>query len=358
MPMTPLAVVDAAAAFAVAGTDADAFAVFGSEAAVGSGCTVLIADSGDDLKLSGVRSRDTFALLEPMPGMVATRLWDAHPRPIHLFGRLPEGMIYLGTGRLSRGGPNRESPQEIHECLLRLDSPLDFQVLDRVRPPTPPTHVPGVQWLDLVRSDPTAALRQFVQGWHPRTADHERTAAPPSLAVPAALDELYRLAEGRHHLLGVQNSIHRPADLSLDDQGRLRFGYENQGGFYWALDPAEDDPTVWTVEPPDHAFAEREPLSGFLLQFTLSEAVMSAPYQAWSGHIPTPMAEPLTTILARVPLKTWMWSWYSASFYVAPGLVAEITETEEQSWIRMGATHRSVLRPLADLHIQWSTFDG
>ncbi|MCX4738568.1 hypothetical protein [Streptomyces antibioticus] len=58
----------------------------------------------------------------------------------------------------------------------------------------------------------------------------------------------------------------------------LVFGAENQGGFVWSLlwtlGEEETDPTVWFCEDGEGPIAEQEPLSGFLLQFSLFEAAM------------------------------------------------------------------------------------
>lgn len=53
----------------------------------------------------------------------------------------------------------------------------------------------------------------------------------------------------------------------------LVFGEENQGGFFWSLlwtlDGPETDPAVWFCEYDEPPIAEQEPLSGFLIQFSL-----------------------------------------------------------------------------------------
>ncbi|MER7504971.1 hypothetical protein AB0L05_19670 [Nonomuraea pusilla] len=87
---------------------------------------------------------------------------------------------------------------------------------------------------------------------------------------------------------------------------------------------------MWTSDEPHFRYVERERLSGFL------------------------------STLRRVPLRTWMWPLYRTSFYVAPGLIACVDDDEENEECRVlfGATHRSLLRPLADQGIRWSVFHG
>ncbi|MGK5558356.1 hypothetical protein ACSNOI_42825, partial [Actinomadura kijaniata] len=204
------------------------------------------------------------------------------------------------------------------------------------------------------------ALRQLIQSWHPRTAadsGHQPPAVP--VPVPAMLAHLYELARGRPHVLGVQNFIHPPDELRLDASGRLEFGYENQGGFTWTLDHREPDPAVWTHGLAQEALREREPLSGFLLQYSLYEAAISAPHGARTQIIPVAVAERLTRTLQRVPLQPWIWPLYQMTFHVAPGLIANLCHhDEDHCWLAVGAAHRSLLRPLADLDIPWTGFDG
>ncbi|WP_155356527.1 hypothetical protein [Acrocarpospora macrocephala] len=311
----------------------------------------------DDLATSGVWNSETFRLLGPVPRAIAYRSLGPEVQLIHLFVRLEHGVLYLGEGHHMG---SRWTDGELEDCDLWIDQPLSVEVLDRVRPPSTPTALPRLEWLEHVNGDRATALRLFVEGWHPAPAPAAESVAP-SVPVPVALAEFYRLAEGRPQVLGVQNFICSAAELRTDDEGLLPFGYENQGGFEWFLDPSEDDPIVWTVECNGERQAERERLSGFLIQFSLFEAVMSAPYKAWSDPVPEPIADELTRGLRRVPLKTWMWPLYQMSFYVAPGLVVAEGRNEdddEECYVSVGAVHRSLLRPLTDLGIQWRHFEG
>ncbi|MEV5827566.1 hypothetical protein AB0L25_18545 [Spirillospora sp. NPDC052242] len=368
MPLTRLAVTDDGDVLGLAGPGADRFTAGGADVADGPDSTVIVANAGDDLDASGVRNRDTFTLVGPVPGDVADRLlsnwgvtpwsrtrWESHP--VHLFVRIPEGLLYLGTGRYARAHSNRDQ-RTLEDCHLAIDPPLDFDVLDRVRPPSTPTALPGLEWLDHLDGDRAAALQMFTEGWHP--APFSKPEPSTVTDVPTTLAEFYRLAHGRPHVLGVQNSIRPPGELRTDHEGLLKFGLESQGGFVWALDTSEDDPVVWTIEDPTCRHRERERLSGFLIQFSLYEAVMSSSYRAWTDWVPWPVAHRLTGTLRRVPLRTWMWPLFQTSFYVAPGLIIETTDDpeDEQCQISAGAAHHSVLRPFADLDIPWTRFDG
>lgn len=360
MPWKPLDPVPLDHARAAAGEGADAFPASGAEILLGPLSAVIIAPAVDDLTASGVWDGRTFRLVGPVPRLTSSRFhaYGSESRPIHLFVRLPEGGLYLGTLSHASSTWTRD-PEVLRQGDLWLDSPLSRDVLDRVRPPAAPSSLPGLDWLDHLPADPVEALRLFLRTWHPAPAA-EPEEPPPAIPVPPALAEFYRLTRGRPHARGVQNFIRPPGELGLRADGLLAFGHENQGYFEWVLDPGQDEPTVWTIDDYQERHPERERLTGFLLQFSLYEAAVDAPYRAWTGPLPTPVAEELTTRLRRVPLKTWMWPLYRISFYVAPGLIATVETDEEQEEcdISLGAAHRSVLRPLAGLDIDWTAFDG
>ncbi|MFE9102399.1 hypothetical protein [Actinomadura geliboluensis] len=150
-----------------------------------------------------------------MPGEVAARFpagWSSEPwlrsgpesQPIHLFVRVREGALYLGTVEQSQSGWGTD-PYTLEDCVLHLDPPLDVDVLDRVRPPSPtPDVLPSLEWLDHLDRD--RALRTFIESWYPVPA--EESAPATAAEVPPALAEFYRLAHGRPHILGRQNFEH------------------------------------------------------------------------------------------------------------------------------------------------------
>ncbi|MEU0846860.1 hypothetical protein ABZ387_02685 [Streptomyces flaveolus] len=158
-------------------------------------------------------------------------------------------------------------------------------ILDRVRPTAPASNLPGLGWLLHVDGDRAAALEQFVSGWYPAVEQPPSPSPAPtgSRSLPGRLQRLYLLAEQRPSVLGHHNHILPWHEVSTDPFGELLiFGAENQGSFYralpWTLDEAEDDPAVWFCVFDETPIAEQESLSGYLLQFSLFEAAMSADY--------------------------------------------------------------------------------
>ncbi|MFJ4686976.1 hypothetical protein [Streptomyces sp. NPDC088789] len=343
------------------------FAVGGADVVMGSAGTVIIAEAWDVPDRSGVWSAGEVRLIGPAPDPVRERLVGqpggrtGSPLPIHLAVRSGEGILYLGTARVGRACL---SGDVLTDCALRLDSPLRTDVLDRVRPPLPSADLPGLEWLGEVEGDRAAALERFVIGWYP--ADGPVTAGSPSAptgALPAGLRQFYRLAEARPQVLGVQNGILPGPDLRTTRLGKmLVFGTENQGGFDWCLrwppDGSEADPAVWFLEPDEEPVAEQEPLSGFLIQFSLFEAAVGAKYTAMSGNLPAAQVEQLVRPLHPVPLRAF-WPWAPTRFHVAPGLVLHVSPGYSGAYdVWAGATHRSALAPLADHPIDWTRFDG
>lgn len=355
---------------------ADTFSFGGAYVVVGRAGTVIITEAGDALDKSGVWSADEVRLLGPAPEPVMERLMGRPSArgsgdtslPIHLMVRTDKGFLHLGTGQVTRAAtvirPGCTDP-ELSCCLLRPDTLLSRAMLDQVRPSPAAVDLPGVDWLGEVNGDRAAALEQFITGWYPAgAADRQSVQVPqPSSMLPGGLKQLFRLAEQRPGVLGVQNRLLTDLVTTTDHQGEMRvFGEENQGGFFWALlwtlDDPETDPTVWFREYNEPPIAEQEPLSGFLIQFSLFEAAMGAEYVAIPHHLAVQQIAELTEGLRPVPLRPF-WPWAPTRFYVAPGLVLYVSDEGEgkfSTWA--GATHRAALAPLADADIKWSSFDG
>ncbi|MFI2437037.1 hypothetical protein [Streptomyces sp. NPDC018693] len=256
MPLTCMDLVDEAGALALVGPDAEVFTIGDAVVAFGPAEPVIIADAVDGVTTSSVWSSREFRLRGPGPARLASRIWDADPRqPMHVFIRLGGECIYLGTARPVRG---EQSNDEFMLCVLRLDSQLDQEVLDRVRPPTPPPILPGLEWLDHVNTDRGKALELFVKGWFPATGT-EGPATDTQGSLPWALANFYRLAAQRPAVLGRQNRILPGSGLHPDNSAeRLVFGVENQGCWTWSIPwqpgATDTDPTVWFED--DHPVPE------------------------------------------------------------------------------------------------------
>lgn len=342
------------------------FMVGSASIVIGQAGMVIIAEASDSPVGGGVWSAEELRLIGPAPTPIMERLmgspWgaDESSLPIHVAVRLEGEVLYLGTATVSQAGT---SDGVLTDCKLRFEAPLSRQLLNRVRPPLPAVDLPGLEWLGNVNGDRAAALEQFITGWYPDTDPTERPATGSPSSLPDGLRHLYRLAKQRPCALGTQNRILPESELHTDHLGEmLVFGVENQGGFFWSLlwtlDGPEADPTVWFREFDEEPIAEQEPLSGFLIQFSLFEASMSADYRALPRRLTATQVAQLTETLNLVPLRPF-WPWAPTHFYVAPGLVVHVSSEdgeEFEAWA--GASHRSALAPLADLPVDWIRFDG
>ncbi|GHG04831.1 hypothetical protein ACFFSH_36900 [Streptomyces filamentosus] len=103
---------------------------------------------------------------------------------------------------------------------------------------------------------------------------------------------------------------------------------------------------------------EAEPLSRFLLQFTLKQASGIAPFNAWTYVMPTERLEPLWSVLRPVPLSPYMPAYGGHLFYAAPGLLASISADENEANAAFGARHRETLAPLKAYDFPWRRFDA
>jgi hypothetical protein len=369
VPANPNDLLTEGAAIRLAGDNAIACETDGASVLLGDAATVIIADPRDELDVSGVWNGRRFHLHGPLADDVGVRLFGHPPaspewswnqrsdaRPVHLLTRLPEGCVYLGVGKPGQG-------DYTNGCLtyaaLTIEPELTPELLDRVRPPAEPGTLPNLDWLPHVTASPLEALTRFVAGWIPETYHDlgESVAAPRDVPEPLAV--FYRLARHRPALLGVQNRLRPPHAWRERQDGLIAFGDENQGGFTWLFDPSRPDPEVWIDQDGYELRREHQPMSGFLLQFALYEAMMNAPYSALGTDLAAEHVDTLTAALTPVPWEPWRWPNDSTRFYVAPGLIVETTgQWHGNTSACVGAVHRGVLRPLRRHGIPWTNFDG
>ncbi|MFF0465794.1 hypothetical protein [Streptomyces mexicanus] len=355
----------------------ECFTFGGATVVMGRSGTVVIMEVGDALDRSCVWNAEEVRLVGPAPTPVMDRLVGRRGRvgadetslPIHLAVRVGERLLYLGTGHVGQATTVLRpgcTDYVLTDCRLLLRTPLNRSVLDVVRPLRSVPGLPDLRWLRHVNDNRAVALEQFITGWYPDTG---HAACPPSMPEPSrplpdGLKQLYRLARQQPAVLGSQNRIVPEHELRTDHLGELLvFGVENQGVFSWGLlwtryEP-EPDPTVWFREFTEAPIAEQEPLSGFLIQFSLFEAAMGAEYTALADRLTTRQAEQLTARLHPVPLRPF-WPWAPTRFYVAPGFVVYVSDegTGDGIEVGAGAVHRSALQPLLSADAPWSRFDG
>lgn len=116
---------------------------------------------------------------------------------------------------------------------------------------------------------------------------------------------------------------------------------------------------MWFEE--SHPIPGQEPLSRFLLQFSLWEATQGADYRASCQALPKKYLPALEHCLQRVPLRPFLLAPDAPThFLVAPGLVAAVVPSlgDGKVDIEIGAQHRSTLQQIHQVNIPWRHFDG
>ncbi|MFF4922472.1 hypothetical protein ACFY4B_17995 [Kitasatospora sp. NPDC001261] len=334
----------------------------------GTDATVVILVPGDDPK-NGVQDSSRILLHgEGVPDLHA-RFCARNAPPIQLLARLDQGFLPLGSA-FCRG--TSLGPDGFDHAELEFTQPLSRELLEAVRPVQAVGPVPGVDWVDHVGADPIRALELFALGWFPadRTgASGNGGAAGGQEDLPEALDAFHRLARLRPALHGFHDPVLKqpePAGGPLGD--RLVFARWAQGYRDWSIpwplrEQDGSDPVVWETEDPQSAAyrettVEQEPLSRFLLKFTLFEAMIAAPYHARTYRLPTASLDPLLSTLRPVPLSPFLPTYDNARFFVAPDLIAAVSIDGKDAGIGFAALHRGTLTALLDYDFRWFRFDG
>ncbi|MFD7482992.1 hypothetical protein [Streptomyces mirabilis] len=368
MPQTLPPLITEAAALSVAGARLQRYEMGPALIGAGADATVVIVAPGDTPGVSGVKDSTTVLLRGDRIPELHSRFEFRGPLPIHLFTCLDQGCLPLGTA-LCRG--TSHAPAGFDHAELELDRPLSREMLDVVRPVPAPGPVPGVDWVDHVETDPIRALESFVLGWFPAEETEpaqDRGAAGEVSHLPEALAAFHRLARLRPALHRFHDPVlKQPRRASGPLGDRLVFAMWNGAGMDWSIPwppekPREADPRVWLTEDPGAAdpetILEEEPLSRFLLQFTLYEAMNAAPYHAWTYCMPTARLDALCSMLRPIPLSPFLPTYTAERFFVAPGLLTQVSSDENEAVVNFGALHRGTLTPLLEHRFRWSRFDG
>jgi hypothetical protein len=327
-------------ALAAAGPGAEQDGGTGAWFAVGPDAVVVIVEGG-------VRTNEDLVISGPLPRLAERQL--AHgPQPVVLaFARLKEGCLALGAARVTRIGRRRGVARDLQ---LLLDVPLPYDWLDRVRPPGPPGPQPSIDWVDLLPGDPEAALEQFIAGWYA-----DIPPAPDEVPPAGPLRAFHRAAAGRPEVYGRSLQI---AAEEQDADGLITFGQAGDGTFTLVTDADDRNGPVWYHGLSDQPLRERERLGAYLLLAALTHAATdSSP--GGMAFVDKAQARRIVGPLRRVPLRPMRWPCARTRFYVGPGVVALVGE-DDGDWfeVYIGARHRSLLRRLRKLGLDWESFDG
>jgi hypothetical protein len=216
-----------------------------------------------------------------------------------------------------------------------------------------------MSFIELLREGPDDAVARFIEAWHGPAAR-----APRELLLgplPESVRRLASLAEGWPAVF-VQNELVDDPEWARDGNRRV-FYVENQGVYVWATDGVGADPVVWGRfnEPDERWQAEREPLSRFLLQIVVFEAILGAPYGAAASWITLPQLQAALGPLERLPWGSWRWPAEPSWFYAGSDALAFVGSNGRWPWgpsdhfdAFIGARTRKGLAYLRDVQgIRW-----
>ncbi|MEU4688681.1 hypothetical protein [Actinoplanes sp. NPDC023714] len=327
-------------ALASAGPGAEQDGGTGAWFAAGPDALVVVVEAG-------VRTHEDLTLPGPLPRPVARHLARGPQPAIVVFARLKEGCLALGSAQVTRLAHRRGAVQDLG---LRLDAPLPYDLLDRVRPTGPPGPQPPADWVGLLPHDPGGALERFIAGWYAGVP-----AVPAVSPAPGPLAAFHRAAAGRAEVYGGSLQIFHEEPAG---EGLVTFGQAADGTFTLLTEPGAADPRVWYHGLSDQPLKERERLGPYLLIAALTHAAMdSSP--GGMAFVDKAQARRIVGPLRRVPLRPARWPCARSRFYVGPGVVALVGE-DDGDWyeVYVGARHRSLLRRLRKLGLDWESFDG
>jgi hypothetical protein len=222
--------------------------------------------------------------------------------------------------------------------------------------------------LEILAQPAPETVERFLTNWYGPPA---AKAAPPepggSTAMPAPLRLFYDVIQRWPDAI-VSNVVLAPPELphlrkeawahtSIDD-GRLTFYVENQGVCKWGTSPEEvDEARVWirgsTLGGEIDTWAlEEPPLSAFLIQLVVFEAVVGATHGGSVAWLDRPTLARVVEPLHRLPFGAWRWPSYPSEFYAGDRILAfvgpnpgpdEVSATAEYVSLSLGAIDTDAL---------------
>lgn len=171
---------------------------------------------------------------------------------------------------------------------------------------------------------PSAALGDFVRAWYDEPNLERRSFMRVGANAPTPLMRWYALAEMYNNQLTAQNSFRRPGSLAVE-QGMVTFYVENQGVWLWSfLVDDSDDPIVFERENEDHIgwSSTGTPLSQFLVEVAIFEAISGAQHAAVAWEAPLDCVSEVVRDLTPIKMRPWTWPARGHRFYASDRLIA------------------------------------
>jgi hypothetical protein len=191
---------------------------------------------------------------------------------------------------------------------------------------------------EILAQPPPEAMEGFLASWYgPRTVESAAPKQVGSTAMPTPLRRFYDVIERWPDAI-VQNVVLAPPELphleqdewaeTRIDDGKLVFYVENQGVCEWATSLEEaDEARVWirgdTLGRGLSTWEREEPpLSAFLVQVLVFEAVVGASHGASVAWLDRPTLARVVEPLQRLPGGAWQWPSYPSEFYAGDRILA------------------------------------
>ena len=230
--------------------------------------------------------------------------------PVRLFiEQQPDTFLYVGVTHVASYGSGSVTESETRFYLspaLPRELWLGFSELTRGSVgPLPPAEVEIARLAaNATTAERMRALESFLAEWYGPSARTLIEAVPD---VPSPLLEFHRRIAGLPKVVTFNELV--PLNELVVKRGRLLFYVENQGVCLWSTEPSDDDPPVWwrLNESGKKWLREDEPLSGFLIQLALFEAIGHSPFGASAANLETAKLEALRRQMTPLPLGGWRW---------------------------------------------------
>lgn len=142
---------------------------------------------------------------------------------------------------------------------------------------------------DASAAEKVDGLIEVAEWWFgPETEPDFDVAALEAMAIPEPLKRLWRRAGfWRNAFESNQDAIWSPSKGDgLDDLGRLRFAWENQGNWSCVTEPEGEDPPVWS-----DASGEWQKVNDSLADFLLTAGLYALVMQDWDSDEETSVVE-------------------------------------------------------------------
>lgn len=167
-------------------------------------------------------------------------------------------------------------------------------------------------------------LDDFLTRWYGKPDREARPVREADQRLPRPLQECFEVMTRWSRPLTVQNRL-LDADQMWVDDGKQVFWVENQGVWLWGIDPVGADPAVYDREnePGQPWEPTGVPLSVFLVQIAVFEAIAVAEYGAGAAWIKPEDLEKVLAPLTPIPGAKWRFPETMHQLYGGDDLLAQ-----------------------------------